>query len=250
RGPAERGAGRPPTLDPMILYGRNPVREALRGPRTVSRLWATGSAAREPWLAQAGIAVDRAETGELTSLAATEEHQGVCAEVSEYAYAAADALLEPADALVLVLDEIQDPQNLGALARVAESAGATGLVISDRRSADVTPAVCKTSAGAVEHLAIARVGNVADYLEKAKSAGAWVYGASADGGMRYDEPDYRGKVVLVVGSEGRGLRPRVAKTCDGLVRIPMRGKIDSLNVSTATAVLIYAVLQDRMQNKG
>jgi 23S rRNA (guanosine2251-2'-O)-methyltransferase len=233
----------------MILYGRNPVREALRGPRNVSRIWATSAAAREDWLRElaGGIAIDRAEGEELESLAGTSDHQGVCAEVSDFQYADADALLRPDDALVLVLDEIQDPHNLGALARVAESAGATGMVIAERRSAEVTPTVCKSSAGAVEHLPIARVGNISDYLIKAKEEGAWVYGAAADGDARYDKPDYKGKVVLVVGSEGRGMRPKVEKTCDALVSIPMRGKIESLNVSTATAVLIYAVLQDRMQ---
>lgn len=231
----------------MILYGRNPVREALRGPRSVKHIWATAAAAREPWLAGAGRPVERAEPDELAALAGSDEHQGVCAEVSDYAYAEAASLLADPDALVLVLDEVQDPHNLGALARVAESAGATGMVIAERRSADVTPAVCKTSAGAVEHLRIARVGNIADYLLAAKQAGAWVYGASAEGAQRYDEPEYAGKVVIVVGSEGRGIRPRVAKSCDALVRIPMRGQIESLNVSTAAAVLLYAVLQDRMQ---
>lgn len=233
----------------MILYGRNPVREALRGPREVKRIWATVATAREPWLAEGasggGIAVERAEADEIAALAGTEEHQGVCAEVSDYVYADPGALLDDPDALVLVLDEIQDPHNLGALARVAESVGASGMVIAERRSADVTAAVCKTSAGAVEHLRIARVGNITDYLIAAKDAGAWVYGASAEGEARYDQPDYKGKVVIVVGSEGRGLRPRVAKNCDQLVHIPMRGKVDSLNVSTATAVLVYAVFQSR-----
>lgn len=232
----------------MILYGRNPVREALRGRRTVTRIWATAAAARETWLRDgAAPRVDRAEPDELAALAGTTEHQGVCAEVSEFVYADAVELLAPPDALVLVLDEIQDPQNLGALARVAESVGATGMVIAERRSAEVTPAVCKTSAGAVEHLPVARVGNVADYLLQAKEAGAWVYGASAEGESLYDAPDFSDRVVIVVGSEGKGLRPRVAKSCDALLRIPMRGKIDSLNVSTATAVLMYAVLQDRVQ---
>lgn len=235
----------------MILYGRNPVREALRGSRRVKRIWATTAAAREPWLAEASatgeIPVERAEIDEIAALCGVDEHQGVCAEVAEFVYAKATDLLSAPDALVLVLDEVQDPQNLGALARVAESAGASGMVIAERRSAEVTPTVCKTSAGAVEHLPIARVGNVSDYLLAAKDAGAWVYGASAEGEARYDQPDYKGKVVIVVGSEGRGLRPRVAKSCDQLVHIPMRGKIDSLNVSTATAVLVYAVLQVRMQ---
>jgi 23S rRNA (guanosine2251-2'-O)-methyltransferase len=231
----------------MILYGRNPVREALRGPRSVSRIWATQAAEKEPWLRElaGGVSINRANTDELASLAATQDHQGVAAEVSDYQYADAKALLLPDDALVLVLDEIQDPHNLGALARVAESAGATGMVIADRRSAEVTPTVCKSSAGAVEHLKIARVGNISDYLIAAKEADAWVYGAAADGDMAYDEPDFSGKVVMVVGSEGKGMRPKVAKTCDALLSIPQRGKVDSLNVSTATAVLIYAVLQSR-----
>ncbi len=233
----------------MIVYGRNPVREALRGRRTVSRLWATQAASRETWLLEesqsAALPIDRAAPPELESLSGSTDHQGVAAEVSEYAYASAAELLVADDALVLVLDEIQDPHNLGALARVAESAGATGMVITDRRSAEVTPTVCKSSAGAVEHLAIARVGNVSDYLLDAKAAGAWVYGAAADGEMAYDQPDYSGKVVIVVGSEGKGMRPKVAKNCDALVSIPQRGQIESLNVSTATAVLIYAVLRSR-----
>lgn len=233
----------------MILYGRNPVREALRGPRTANRIWATQAAEKEPWLRElakaSGKEITRASGDELTSLADTPEHQGVAAEVSDYVYADPAALLEPDDALVLVLDEIQDPHNLGALARVAESAGATGLVIAERRSAEVTAAVAKSSAGAIEHLKIARVGNISDYLAEAKEAGAWVYGAAADGDTSYNQPDYTGKVVLVVGSEGRGMRQKVAKNCDALVSIPQRGKIDSLNVSTATAVLIYAVLSSR-----
>jgi 23S rRNA (guanosine2251-2'-O)-methyltransferase len=232
----------------VILYGRNPVREALRGPRTVSRVWATSAASHDEWLKQeiaAGTEVTLAQQGELASLSGTDDHQGVCAEVSEYVYANPTELLAEDDALVLVLDEIQDPHNLGALARVAESSGASGMVIAERRSAEVTATVCKSSAGAVEHLKIARVGNISDYLAQAKAADAWVYGAAADGDMAYDQPDYSGKVVIVVGSEGKGIRPKVAKTCDALISIPMRGKIESLNVSTATAVLIYAVLRSR-----
>lgn len=230
----------------MIIYGRNPVREALRGPRRVSHVWATQATAKEPWLAGSEVASEiRAEPHELESLSGSADHQGVVAEVSDYEYAQAKGLLRPDDALVLVLDEVQDPHNLGALARVAESAGATGMVIPERRTAEVTPTVCKASAGAVEHLAIARVGNISDFLVTAKDAGAWVYGAAADGDMAYDQPDYRGKVVVVVGSEGRGMRPKVAKNCDALVSIPQRGKVDSLNVSTATAVLLYAVLRGR-----
>jgi 23S rRNA (guanosine2251-2'-O)-methyltransferase len=139
---------------------------------------------------------------------------------------------------------VQDPRNLGAICRVAECAGAAGVVIPERRSAEVTPVVCKASAGAVEHLPVARVRNVADWLRDAKESGAWVYGASADG-IPYAQPDYAGRVVLVLGSEGRGLRPRVAGACDELVALPMRGRIESLNVSAAAAALIYGILQFR-----
>ncbi|HZG48881.1 MAG TPA: RNA methyltransferase, partial [Thermoleophilaceae bacterium] len=149
------------------------------------------------------------------------------------------------DAIVLALDEVKDPHNLGAVCRVAESAGCAGVVLPERRSAEVTPAVCKASAGAVEHLAVARVRNLADWLGVAKQREAWVYGAAADAEVPYHRPDYRGRVVLVLGSEGRGLRPRVAASCDTLVRLPRRGRMGSLNVSTAAAVLVYGILHFR-----
>jgi len=146
--------------------------------------------------------------------------------------------------LVVCLDEVTDPRNLGAICRVAEGAGAAGVVIGERRSAQVTPAVCKASAGAVEHLPVARVRNVADFLAAAKEDGAWVYGAStAPEAIPYDQPDYCGRVVLVLGSEGRGLRPRVAAACDQLIALPMRGRVESLNVSAAAAALVYGILQ-------
>lgn len=226
----------------MIVYGRNPVREAIRGPRGVGRVWATPNASREEWLSR--MEVRGASDDELERLCGSADHQGICAETGPYEYAADGSLLAADDAVVICLDQIQDPRNLGAICRVAECAGAAGVVIPERRSAEVTPVVCKASAGAVEHLHIARVRNIADWLGEAKEAGAWVYGASADG-IPYERPDYRGKVVLVLGSEGRGLRPRVAAMCDELVALPMRGRIDSLNVSTAAAALVYGVLQFR-----
>jgi 23S rRNA (guanosine2251-2'-O)-methyltransferase len=121
------------------------------------------------------------------------------------------------------------------------------VVIPERRSAEVTPATCKASAGAVEHLPVARVRNLADWLAEAKAAGAWVYGAATDG-VPYERPDYRGKVVLVLGAEGKGLRPRVAAACDELVALPVRGQVGSLNVSTAAAALVYGILQFRVQS--
>jgi 23S rRNA (guanosine2251-2'-O)-methyltransferase len=224
----------------VIVYGRNPVREALRGRRAVTRVWADRNAAREPWLR--GVDVAEAAGADLEALCGSPDHQGVCADAGDYPYADAAGLLADEGALVVVLDEVQDPRNLGAVARVAETAGAAGLVIPERRAAQVTAVVCKTSAGAVEHLPVARVRNVADYLAEARDAGAWIYGADASG-VPYDQPDYSGRKVLVLGSEGRGLRPRVASACDELIALPIRGKIESLNVSAAAAALVYGILQ-------
>jgi 23S rRNA (guanosine2251-2'-O)-methyltransferase len=227
----------------VIVYGRNPVREALRGKRGVRTIWATPATAGEGWLREHGVRTTEAH--ELESLCGSPEHQGVCAEADPYPYADADELLRADDALVVCLDEVQDPHNLGAVCRVVEACGAAGVVIPERRSAEVTPAVCKASAGAVEHLPVARVRNLADWLADAKGAQAWVYGADAAAETPYDQPDYRGRVVLVLGSEGRGIRPRVAASCDQLVALPVRGKVGSLNVSTAAAVLLYGILQSR-----
>jgi 23S rRNA (guanosine2251-2'-O)-methyltransferase len=208
----------------------------------VARTWISDRAAREPWLRSAPGAQAAADD-ELTALCGSGDHQGVCAEVSEYEYADPGTLLAADDALVLCLDQVTDPRNLGAVCRVAEVAGAAGVVIGERRSAQVTPVVCRASAGAVEHLPVARVRNLADYLAGAKEEDAWVYGAStAAEAVPYDEPDYRGRVVLVLGSEGSGLRPRVAAACDQLVALPVRGRVESLNVSAAAAALVYGIL--------
>jgi len=213
----------------VIVYGRNAVREAERGPRRVVRVW------------------EDLPDDELERVCGSPDHQGICAEVEPYRYADPHSVLADENALVLALDEVQDPHNLGAVCRVAEVGGAAGVVIPERRSAEVTPAVCKASAGAVEHLAVAKVRNLADFLAEAKDAGAWVYGAAPDG-IPYDQPDYRGRVVLVLGAEGKGLRPRVAATCDELVALPVRGRVESLNVSTAAAALTYGILQFRVQS--
>jgi 23S rRNA (guanosine2251-2'-O)-methyltransferase len=229
----------------VILYGRNPVREALRaGRRQIEQVWATErTAAREPWLRSAGARIASAE--EIERRSGSPDHQGVCADAGGYPYVSAPELLAVDEPFIVALDELQDPQNLGAIARSAECVGATGLVICERRAAAVTPAVAKASAGAVEHLRIARVRNMADFLADAKQAGAWCYGADAAATTAYDAPDYRGGVVLVMGAEGTGLRPRVAKSCDTLVALPLRGRTESLNASAAAAVLMYGILQRR-----
>ena len=227
----------------MVIYGRNAVREAVRGPRRVHRVWAAAASAAEA--GELGVKVLRADADELTERAGSESHQGICAEVDAYRYADAGALLAAPNPLIVALDEVTDPQNLGAICRSAECAGATGVVLPERRSAEVTGAVCKASAGAVEHLPIARVRNLADFLGEAKEAGSWCYGAAAGAATAYDDADWSGGVVVVLGAEGRGLRPRVAASCDALVALPMRGRIDSLNVSATAAILLYEILQQR-----
>jgi len=223
----------------VIVYGRNAVREALRGPRRVRRIWA----AKGEW---SGAPVEQASPEAITARCGSDAHQGVCAEVEDYRYADAAELLARPEPFLVALDEVTDPQNLGAVCRTAEVAGATGVILPERRSAEVTPAVCKASAGAVEHLAIARVRNLADFLAQAKAADCWCYGAAAGASTPYRAPDYSGGVVLALGAEGKGLRPRVRDACDDLVALPVRGRIGSLNVSAAAAVLMYEILQQRL----
>lgn len=224
----------------MVIYGRNAVREAMRGRRAVGPVWATKNAAREPWLQSLTPEVAIATAEEVERRCGSPEHQGVCAEVSPFPYADPAELIDADPGVILALDQIQDPRNLGAICRTAECAGVRGVVIPERRSAEVTPAVCKASAGAVEHLPVARARNLADFLAAAKAAGMWCYGADAGSPLAYDAVDYSGGSVLVLGSEGKGLRPRVAAACDALVSVPLRGRIESLNVSAAAAVLAYA----------
>jgi len=224
----------------VIVYGRNAVREALRGPRAVRTVWATKGAAKEFPKAVP------ASADQIAARAGSDGHQGVCADVEEYRYADAGELLRAPDPVLVALDEVTDPQNLGAICRTAECTGATGVILPERRSAEVTPAVCKASAGAVEHLAVAQVRNLADFLADAKTAGCWTYGAAAGGRTPYRRVDWTGGVVLVMGAEGRGLRPRVAAACDDLVALPMRGRIESLNVSATAAVFLYEIMQQRL----
>jgi 23S rRNA (guanosine2251-2'-O)-methyltransferase len=212
-----------------IVYGRRPVAEAKRGRRRVRRVWTA----------------DDTDAVELARLAGSPDHQGIVAEVDPYPYADAEAILQRPDALIVALDQVQDPHNLGAVARSAEAAGVDGLVIPGRRSASVTAAAAKASAGAVEHLRIARVTNLAEWLLRAKEAGAWIYGAEANAEAPYTQTDLTGKVVLVLGSEGKGLRRLVAERCDGLISIPVRGRVASLNVSAAAAAVLFEAVRQR-----
>lgn len=213
----------------QTIYGKQPVAEAERGRRRVHRVWRAPETSGE----------------ELERLCGSPDHQGVVAEVDPYPYVGASELLLKGNALLVALDQVQDPRNLGAVCRSAEAAGAAGVVIPDRRSAEVTPVVCKVSAGAVEHLPVARVRNLADWLAEAKQAGFWVWGADADASQAPWDIDLTGPTVLVLGGEGKGLRPRVASACDELIALPQRGKVDSLNVSAAAAALLFEVVRQR-----
>jgi 23S rRNA (guanosine2251-2'-O)-methyltransferase len=213
----------------QLIYGKRPVAEAERGRRGVRRVW------RAPEVSQE----------ELERLCGSPHHQGAVAEVDPYPYADPGSLLRGEAPLLVALDQVQDPRNLGAVARSAEFAGAAGLVIPERRAAEVTAAACKASAGAVEHLSIARVRNLADWLAEAKAAGFWIWGADPGASSRPWDVDLSGPTVLVLGGEGKGIRPRVAAACDGLVALPGRGEVDSLNVSAAAAALLFEAVRQR-----
>ena len=213
----------------QLIYGRRPVAEAERGRRRVHRVWR----------------VPETSVAELERLCGSPDHQGVVAEVDPYPYADPDAPLRGEAPLIVALDQVQDPRNLGAVARSTEFAGGASLVIPDRRSAEVTAVACKASAGAVEHLAIARVRNLADWLGEAKGAGFWIWGADADADRAPWDVDLRGPTVLVLGGEGKGIRPRVASACDAQVALPRKGRVASLNVSTAATALLFEAIRQR-----
>lgn len=213
----------------QIIYGKQPVAEAERGRRGAHRVWRAPETSPE----------------ELERLCGSPDHQGVVAEVDPYPYADPNQLLRREGALIVALDQVQDPRNLGAVCRSAEFAGAAGVVIPERRSAEVTAVACKASAGAVEHLEIARVRNLADWLAGAKEAGFWIWGADAEATDAPWSADLGGPTILVLGGEGKGIRPRVAAACDGLLALPRAGRIESLNVSAAAAALLFEAARQR-----
>ncbi len=213
----------------QVIYGRQPVAEAEGGMRQVHRVW------RSP----------ETNAYELERLCGSPDHQGVVAEVDPYPYGDARGMLRREDALIVALDQVQDPRNLGAVCRSAEFAGASGVIVPERRAAAVTAVTCKASAGAVEHLPVAHVRNLADWLEEAKAAGFWIWGADAEARGAPWSVDLKGPTVLVFGGEGKGIRPRVASACDGLIALPRSGEIESLNVSAAAAAVLFEAVRQR-----
>jgi len=240
---------------PEYVWGPRAVLEALRGGRDVKRLLVVPGDRHAPPIAEAlALAADQGvPIGRLTAdrlAAISPHHQGIAAEVATFAYAVLDDILAAVagaerPALVLALDSLQDPQNLGALLRTAEAAGVDGVLLPEHRAAGVTATVARASAGAVEHLRIARVVNLPRALDRLKEAGLWVYGLAADGETPYFAADLAGPVAIVVGSEGEGLGRLVRTRCDIVLRLPLQGRVAALNAAVAGSIVLYEALRQR-----
>ena len=231
-----------------MVYGRRPVREVLRaGRRQVLELLATERAlTAEPWLREeSGLRVQVRPESALTAAAGSRDHQGVVAFCEPYRYADAYELAQGEHPLIACLDQVTDPHNLGAVCRSVEGAGATGVVITEHKSARVTPAVCRASAGAVEHVDLAVVVNLSRYLADVKRSDLWVWAATGEAETDVWSADFTTGAALVFGAEGRGLRPLVRKSCDDAFAIPLAGRIESLNVSVAAGISLFEAARQR-----
>jgi 23S rRNA (guanosine2251-2'-O)-methyltransferase len=243
-----------------LLYGRNPVVEALRGRRRIRRVLVASSAHGLDTLTfearRRGVVVETVDRAALDQRLQGAHHQGVAAEAEPFTYSRLDDLLgaaepdAPEPTLLLVLDSLQDPQNFGTLLRTAQACGVQGIIIPEHRAVDVTPAVSNASAGAVEHLRIARVTNLARTLRVLKDHAIWVFGLTVDADHALWSADLRGRTALVVGSEGSGIGRLVRETCDVLVTIPMApGAVQSLNAAVAGSLALYEALRQRRQRE-
>jgi 23S rRNA (guanosine2251-2'-O)-methyltransferase len=238
-----------------IIEGRNPVMEALKSEREITKLLVLdgnreGSIKKIISMANAKkITINYVGKNKINSIAQSDNHQGVIAYVSDHEYYDLKDVvdLEAANNLVVICDEITDPHNLGAIIRTADAAGATGVVIPKRRSVHVTPVVAKTAAGATEYVKIARVTNLNRAIDELKELGYWIVGADMDGDRNYFEADLKGKIGLVIGSEGKGVSRMVKERCDFVVKIPMRGQVSSLNASAAASILMYEVVRQTQE---
>ena len=241
-----------------VIAGRNSVGEALKSGRPLNKLLIAkgerqGSLRELAGMAKdKGILVQEVEPQRLAQLAPGQRHQGVVAMASPVEYAEVEDILAAAEAkgeapLIVVLDELEDPHNLGAVLRSVDAAGAHGVIIPKRRSCPLSTTVAKTSAGAVEYVPVARVANLAQTLDKLKKAGVWVAGCDMDGTENYFEASLKGPLALVIGGEGRGLGRLVKEHCDFLVRIPMQGHVNSLNASVACSLVLYEAVRQRLQ---
>lgn len=238
------------------VEGRNPVIEAIKSGREIDKILIAkgseqGSIQKIIGMAkEKRIVIQYVEKAKLDAMSETKAHQGVIALVTPYSYKTVDDIMKAAedkneDSFIIILDEIEDPHNLGAIIRTAECAGAHGVIIPKRRAVGLTPVVIKASAGAVEYMNIAKVSNIASTIEELKERGVWIYGADMDGEQDYFNRDLSGPIAIVIGSEGKGIGRLIREKCDFLVKIPMNGKISSLNASVAASVMMYEVLRQR-----
>lgn len=243
------------------LEGRNAVLEALRSGRPVNKILLAAGSRPGPLqelrrlARERGILVQEVERAHLDRMSLTGKHQGVIAQALAKEYVAVEDILQIARErreapFLLLLDGIEDPHNLGALIRTAECAGVHGVVVPRRRAAPLTAAVGRASAGALEYMAVAQVANLAQYIEELKGQGIWVVGADPQGEQVYTEANLTGPIAVVIGGEGRGIRRLVKEKCDFLVKLPMRGRISSLNASVAGSLLMYEIVRQRAQGVG
>lgn len=238
-----------------IIAGRNPVMEAIRSGRSIESILVAKGERSGSVVAiiakakQKNIPVKDVDSKKLDFLAKGVNHQGIVAQCAVKEYSTLEAIFALAEErgespFIIVLDKIEDPHNLGAIIRTAECAGAHGVIIPERRSAGLSYTVEKTSAGALEYMPVVRVKNISAVLQKLKDKGIWVYGADMDG-EHYKKVNFDGAVALVIGNEGKGISPLVAKDCDVIVSLPMKGKINSLNASVAAGILMYEIADKR-----
>lgn len=241
-----------------LIIGRNAVMEALKNDKTIEALYLSNGS-REGSINQIinlakknKIVIKEADKKKLDSMSSGMVHQGVIAKITPYKYFEVKDILDDAKKkgeapFIIILDELEDPHNLGSIIRTAETCGVHGIIIPKRRNVGVTPTVYKSSVGAVEHVKIAKVTNINNTIDELKEQGIWVYGADIEGREYSYEVDFSGPCALIIGSEGRGISKLTLKKCDKLVRIPMIGKINSLNASVAGGIMMYEVLKGRLK---
>ena len=241
-----------------LIIGRNAAMEALKSNKTIEALYVTNGPKEGSINAIINLAKDKkivikeVDKKKLDLMAAGNVHQGVIARITPYEYFEVKDILEDAKQkneapFIIILDELEDPHNLGSIVRTAETCGVHGIIIPKRRNVGVTPTVYKSSAGAIEHVKIAKVTNINNTIDELKEEGVWVYGADIEGKEYSYEVDFSGPCALIIGSEGRGISKLTLKKCDKIVKIPMIGKINSLNASVAGGIMMYEVLKGRLK---
>lgn len=243
-----------------IIEGRNPVLEALDSGRDINKILVTDGnkeGSIKKIIAKAkdmGVIISYVDRQKLNSLSTSDNHQGVIAFVAAHEYKELSVLLNEIeesdeDAFLIILDEINDPHNLGSIMRTADAVGAHGIIIPKRRAVGLTPIVAKTSAGAIEYVPVCRVTNIARTIEELKERNIWVAGADMSGEQSHYNSNFKGNIAIVMGNEGKGISRLVKEKCDFLVNIPMQGKVSSLNASVAASILMYEVYKQRLGDK-